>query len=312
MPINSQKIDVHHHIVPKEYLKALASVGVKNAVGEPFPQWDIENTLSFMDRQGIALALTSISAPGIFFGDSDFTQKLARQCNEISARIVSEYPNRFGAFAILPLPDIEASLVELDYALDTLKLDGVTLLTNIGGIYIGDTHYEELFTELNRRKVVVFVHPSVPPLDTLPMIIKPAVLEFVFDTTRAIANLIHRGAAKRFPNIRFIFSHAGGTAPFITWRITFGNKKIIDQLKNFYYDTAVSATPYTLSSLLNLVESKQVLFGSDYPFLPERAVNQMNKGFENYDFDAETRIKILRENALALFPRFKQIIFEKQ
>ena len=309
MPINSQKIDVHHHIVPKEYLGALASIGIKNAVGEPFPQWDIENTLTFMDRQGITVAITSISAPGIFFGENSFTQKLARQCNEISASIVNKYPNRFGAFAILPLPDIEASIVELEYALDILKLDGVTMLSNIGGIYIGDTHYDELFFELNRRKVVVFVHPSVPPLDTLPMIIKPAILEFVFDTTRAIVNLIHRGATKRFPDIRFIFSHAGGTAPFITWRITFGNKKVIDQLKHFYYDTAVSATPYTLSSLLNLVETTQVLFGSDYPFLPERVVNLMNKGLENYDFDAESRSRIMQQNALALFPRFEEIIF---
>jgi predicted TIM-barrel fold metal-dependent hydrolase len=299
------KIDIHHHIVPKEYLSALSSIGITNAVGEPFPQWDIENTLAFMDRQGIAIAITSISAPGIYFGDVSFTQKLARQCNEISARMVNKYPNRFGAFAILPLPDIEASIVELEYALDTLKLDGVVLLTNIGGIYLGDTHYEELFFELNRRKAVVFVHPSVPPLDTLPMIIKPAVLEFVFDTTRAIANLIHRGNLKGFPGIRFIFSHAGGTAPFITWRITFGNKKIIDQLKCFYYDTAVSATPFALSSLLKLVDPSHILFGSDYPFLPERVVKLMNDGLKSYDeIDNKSQIAIGRNNALSLFPRF--------
>jgi predicted TIM-barrel fold metal-dependent hydrolase len=309
MPINSQKIDVHHHIVPKEYLTALASVGIKNAVGEPFPQWDIENSLAFMDRQGIAIAINSISAPGIYFGDNDFTQKLARKCNEISTHVVNEYPNRFGAFAILPLPDIEASIVELEYALDTLKLDGVVLLTNFGGIYIGDAHYDDLFYELNRRKAVVFVHPSVPPLDTLPMIIKPAVLEFVFDTTRAIVNLIHRGATKRFPNISYIFSHGGGTVPFITWRITFGNKKIINQLKRFYYDTAVSATPYTLSSLLSLVEPTQVLYGSDYPFLPERVVKLMNEGLQNYNFEREIFTKIVQQNAITLFPRFKEIMF---
>ena len=309
MTIESHKIDVHHHIVPKEYLASLASVGIKNAVGEPFPQWDVESTIKFMDRQGIAVAITSISVPGIYFGNIDFTRKLARKCNEISARVVSQYPKRFGAFAILPLPDIEASIVELEYALDTLKLDGVVLFTNIGGIYLGDAHYEELFFELNRRKAVVFVHPNVPPLDAMPMIIKPAVLEFVFDTTRAIVNLIHRGATKRFPDIRFIFSHAGGTAPFITWRITFGNKKIINQLKRFYYDTAVSATPYTLSSLLNLVESTQILYGSDYSFLPERVVKLMNEGLQNYEFDTEARTRIMQENALALFPRFKEIVF---
>ncbi|MFX1281636.1 MAG: amidohydrolase family protein [Promethearchaeota archaeon] len=309
MPLNSQKIDVHHHIVPKEYLAALASVGIKNAVGEPFPQWDIEDTLSFMNREGIAIAINSVSAPGIYFGDTNFSQKLARKCNEISARMVNKYPNRFGAFTILPLPDIEASVVELEYALDTLRLDGVALLTNFGGIYIGDAYYDDLFNELNRRKAVVFVHPNVPPLDALPMIIKPAVLEFVFDTTRAIVNLIHRGAAKRFPDIRFIFSHGGGTVPFITWRITFGNKKIINQLKRFYYDTAVSATSYTLSSLLSLVEPTHVLYGSDYPFLPERVVKIMNDGLQNYDFERETLMNIFQQNALNLFPRFKEIIF---
>ena len=308
MPIDSQKIDVHHHIVPKEYLAALASVGIKNAVGEPFPQWDIESTLAFMDRQGIAITINSISAPGIYFGDIDFTRKLARKCNEISERVVSEYPHRFGAFAVLPLPDIEASIIELEYALDTLNLDGVVLLTNFGGIYLGDAYYDDLFYELNRRKAVVFVHPSIPPLDTLPVIIKPAILEFVFDTTRAIANLIHRGATKRFPDIRFMFSHGGGTVPFITWRITYGNKKIINQLKRFYYDTAVSATPYALSSLSSLVEPTQILYGSDYPFSPERVVTLMNDGLQNYDFEREALTKVVQQNALTLFPRFKEIL----
>jgi predicted TIM-barrel fold metal-dependent hydrolase len=309
MLISSQKIDIHQHVVPEEYLKALSSVGIKNAVGEPFPHWNIENTLAFMDREGIAVAINSISAPGIYFGDNDFTQKLARKCNEISAQIVHEYPNRFGALAILPLPDIETSIVELEHALDTLELDGVVLLTNFEGIYIGDAYYDELFHELNRRKAVVFVHPSVPPSDALPMIIKPAVLEFVFDTTRAIVNLIHRGATKRFPDISFIFAHGGGTVPFITWRITFGNKKIIDQLKRFYYDTAVSATPYALNSLLSLVEPTQVLYGSDYPFLPEKVVNVMNEGLLNYDFERDALMKIFQQNAIKLFPRFKENVF---
>ncbi len=306
MTIEPHRIDIHHHIVPKEYLASLASVGINNAVGEPFPKWDIESTLEFMNRQGIATAITSISAPGIYFGNIDFTRKLARECNEISARIVSEYPKRFGAFAILPLPDIEASIVELEYALDILNLDGVTLLTNIGGLYLGDSHYNELFSELNRRKSVVFVHPNTPPLDKLPMVIKPAILEFVFDTTRAIANLIHRGTTKRFPNVRFIFSHGGGTVPFITWRISFGNQKIIKQLKQFYYDTAVSATPYAFNSLLELVDPSHILFGSDHPFLPENVVKIMNDGIESYEgFDVYAKNAITRENTLTIFPKFR-------
>jgi predicted TIM-barrel fold metal-dependent hydrolase len=292
MATNSHKIDVHHHIVPKEYLSSLASVGIKNAVGEPFPNWDIEKSIAFMDRQGIDIAFTSISAPGIYFGNTDFTRKLARECNEISAQLVNKHPDRIGAFAVLPLPDIEASLVELEYALDILSLDGVTLLTNIEGLYLGDAKYNEIFSELNRRKSVIFVHPNTPPLDKVPMVIKPAILEFVFDTTRAIANLIHTGTAKRFPDIRFIFSHGGGTIPFITWRVSFGNKKIIDQLKRFYYDTAVSATPYAFSSLLKLVDPSHVLFGSDYPFLPEKVVKFMNEGLNNYGFDPNDLISI--------------------
>lgn len=305
MITNSHKIDVHHHIVPKEYFKSLASIGINNAVGEPFPNWEIENSLAMMDRQGIDIAITSISAPGIYFGNIDFTRKLARKCNEISANMVNKFPDRFGAFAVLPLPDIEASLVELEYALDTLNLDGVTFLTNIGGIYLGNAKYNEIFSELNRRKSVIFVHPNTPPLDTLPMVVKPAILEFVFDTTRAIANLIHTGTTKRFPEIRFVFSHGGGTVPFITWRISFGNKKIIEQLKCFYYDTAVSATPYTFSSLLKLVDPSHILFGSDYPFLPEKVVKFMNEGLNNYGFDSNTLLSIEQENALSLFPRFK-------
>ena len=152
-------------------------------------------------------------------------------------------------------------------------------------------------------------HTSVPPLDTLPMIIKPAVLEFVFDTPRAIVNLMHRGATKHFPDISFIFSHGGGTVPFITWRITFGNKKIINQLKRFYYDIAVSATPYTLSSLMSLVEPTQVLYGSDYPFLPERVIKLMNEGLQNHNFETEALKKIVQQNAVTLFPRFKEVFF---
>ena len=306
MTIEPHRIDVHHHIVPKEYLASLASVGINNAVGEPFPQWDIESTLEFMNRQKIATAIISISAPGIFFGNIDFTRKIARECNEISAQMINKYPNRFGAFAVLPLPDIEASMVELEYALDVLNLDGVTMLTNIEGLYIGHSNYSELFSELNRKKSVVFVHPNTPPLNKLPMVVKPAILEFVFDTTRAIANLIHSGTTKRFPNVRFIFPHGGGTVPYITWRISFGNRKIINQLKSFYYDTAVSATPYTFSSLLKLVEPSHILFGSDYPFLPEKVVQIMNDGIENYEeFDVDTRNAIERENALTLFPKFR-------
>ena len=306
MTMNINRIDIHHHILPPEYISSLAAIGVKTVDGVTFPKWDIESSLAFMERQGITAAITSISAPGIYFGDSDFRQDLARRCNEFSAHLVNKYPQRFGAFASLPLPDVENSIIELEYALDNLNLDGIVLLTNINGKYIGDPLFSDLFSELNRRKAVVFIHPNSPPLDKQPMPnFNAAVLEYVFDTTRAVANLIHGGTMKKYPNIRFILSHAGGTVPYLTWRISFGKKRLIDYLKRFYYGTALSCTSYALRSLQELVEPSQILFGSDYPFLPEQAASKMVEGFNNYDgFDTKTRTAIAYENALALFPRF--------
>lgn len=306
--IKPYRIDIHHHIVPSEYLTALANIGIKTAVGEPFPCWTPEKSIELMDRQGIRIAITSISAPGIYFGDADFTRALARECNEFSARLLKKYPQRFGAFAVLPVPDIKASLVELKYALDVLMLDGVVMLTNIDGVYIGDLKFNEILSELNQRKAVVFVHPNSPPADKLPMTsFRPAILEFVFDTTRAVANLVHGGAVKRYPDIRFIFSHAGGTVPYLTWRISFGNKKIINLLKRFYYDIALSATPYSLNSLLELVKSTQILFGTDYPFAPEPVTIKMIKELEDYNgLTTQDRTTIEQDNAFALFPRFNK------
>lgn len=157
------RTDVHHHIVPPEYVRALEGQGITNAIGAPFPAWDPETTLAVMDRNGIQTAVTSISAPGVFFGDVDFARTLARRCNEISARLVTDYPGRFGAFATLPLPDAEASLTELAYAADTLKLDGVVLLTNYAGRYLGGPVFEPVFAELNPLADAGVRSPCRPP-----------------------------------------------------------------------------------------------------------------------------------------------------
>ena len=305
--VKPYRIDVHHHILPLEYISALGKIGTRESAGIAFPQWDIEKSIALMDRKGIMAALVSISAPGIYFGNRDFTRDLARSCNEFSARLIQEYPQRFGAFAVLPLPDIEASLLELEYALEALNLDGVVLLTNINGQYLGDPAFENLFMELNRRKTVVFIHPNTPPAEMLPKTKVPsAVMEFVFDTTRAIANLIYTRTLKRYPDIRLIFSHAGGTAPFLAWRISMGDRKIIEALKSLYYDIALSATPYALRSLQETADPSHILFGSDYPFLPESLITSMVEGITYYDgFDTQTRVAIERDNALTLFPRFK-------
>ncbi|MFX1575348.1 MAG: amidohydrolase family protein [Promethearchaeota archaeon] len=306
MEKKAYRIDIHHHILPPEYLKSLAKVGITTAGNVGFPTWEPRDSLELMDRQGIATAITSISTPGIFFGDRVFTRDLARICNDFSAKLINKYPQRFGGFATLPLPDIEASLIELEYALDTLELDGVVLLSNINGKYLGDPEFEELFSELNRRRSVVFIHPHAPPNDKLPQLSFPtSVLEFVFDTTRAVANILHHGILKQFSNIRFILAHAGGTAPYLAWRITFGNKRLIKYLKNFFYDMAISATSYVLKTIMEVANPSKLLFGSDFPFVHERIVKEMIQGIGNYDdLDKEDCIAIERENALMLFPRF--------
>ena len=306
-PVN---IDVHHHIVPPVYKSALAKIGITSFGGLPFPTWNAQKTLDVMDLRGIATAITSISSPGIYFGDKQFAIDLARQCNEFSANLISDHETRFGGFAVLPLPDIDAALKELEYALDILKLDGVVLYSNVDGFYVGTSEFDELYADLNRRKAIVFIHPTVPAQDKFPaMDIPPSIMEFVFDTTRAIANLIVNKTIKRYPDIRFIVAHGGGTAPYIAWRISLLDYLLytdtINDLKSLYYDTALSASPYALRSLQELVAPAHILFGSDYPFAPEMAISLTIYGLNSFDgFDEKELSEINRENALDLFPQF--------
>ena len=314
------RIDVHHHIVPPDYREAIQRAGLSTPIpGVRFPAWDVESTLAMMDRQGIAAAITSIAEPGVYVGDIAVARDLARQCNEFSARLISDHPRgRFGALAVLPLPDVEAALRELEYALDTLKLDGVTLLSNYRGVYLGDDAFDALFAELNRRRTPVFIHPSTPAGHELPTFGYPVALyEFTFDTTRMVAHLLYSGTLDRYPDLRLILSHAGGTVPFLAYRLSLGPRlglvanprtpqDVMAALRRLYYDTATSATPYALSSLQVLADPSHVLFATDWPFLPEQLVAETVAGLAEYDgFDQEARLLIERENAAGLFPRVR-------
>ncbi len=323
MPSDSapHRIDVHHHIIPPDYVTALAKLGITRAGGVPFPDWNPQNTLDVMDRHGIATAITSISSPGVYFGDHSFSIQLARRCNDFSANLVRQYPKRFGAFAVLPLPDVHAALREVEYALDQLKLDGIILLTHYGGHYLGSPEFDALLDELNRRKTIVFIHPTDPPgANPLKSNLPSSLVEFVFETTRAIANLIYSGTLERCPHIRFIVSHAGGTAPYLAWRISLFQYRpgiqekvpqgVITYLKRLYYDTALSAAPYALRSLQELVDPTQILFGSDYPFAPESLTSATIRGLNDYKgFDEPILKTIAMENALNLFPRLSRSVF---
>lgn len=310
MEIKPYRIDIHHHILPPGYLSSLAKLNITTVDNTKFPPWNSELSLALMDRQNIAIAVTSISSPGVFFKDIEFTKNLARLCNNYSADLIKKYPNRFGSFAVLPLPDLDASLCELEYALDNLKLDGVGMLSNINGKYLGDPEFNDLFSALDRRNTVVFIHPNSPPPEKLPSLKFPsAILEFVFDTTRALANLLYNNIFQNYKHIKFIFAHAGGTAPYIAWRITFGNKRLNKYFKRLYYSTALSATKNVFRSLLELVDPSHVLFGSDFPFVHEIVVKEMIQEIvNNQDFDLNTRLMIEQTNALSLFPRLRSYI----
>ena len=315
MSAQPDRVDVHHHILPAVYTGALAKLGITGGGGVQFPAWDPASALAMLDRQGIATAVTSISAPGIHFGDDAAARDLARRCNELSAKLVADHPTRFGAFAVLPLPDVKGALLEAEYALDVLRLDGVVLLgSQSDGRYLGDPLFEDLMAELDRRSAVAFVHPAVPKSsEALPLDIPGAAIEFTFDTTRAALNLVWNGVVERRPNLRFILSHAGGTIPYLAYRIgLFGAlpavrerlpKGPLHYLKTFFYDTALSASPHPLRSLQELVPTEQILFGSDYPFAPEPITKASVDGIASYPgFDAAARAKVERANALALLP----------
>lgn len=224
MDETSGLIDVHHHIIPKEYLELLSEKGINKSLGMQFPPWSADEDLRVMDRNGISTAMVSISAPGVYFNDQDhsleFARDLSRQTNEICARLTSDYPERFGAFATLPLPDVDAAVAELKYAIGVLKLDGVVLLSNYDGYYLGDPRFDKLFTELDRLKTVVFIHPVTPPgIEESHLGLPEAIMDVCFDTTRTAFSLIINGVMKRYPNVHFILAHAGGTVPYTAARI---------------------------------------------------------------------------------------------
>lgn len=312
----SQRIDVHHHILPPDYVRIVgdARIGPLIVAGRT-PEWTPRHSIDAMDRNGISTAITSISAPGLWFGDDAQAQRLARHCNDYAAGLRSAFPGRFGVFACLPLPDVDASLEEITYSFDVLKADGMGLLTNYDGRYPGDPAFRPVFDELNRRRAVVYFHPTTAGSCSCFDMVPAATLDFPFDTTRAIASLLFSGTLARCRDIRFIFSHAGGTVPFLAERIARLERRpdfkdavpegVIAELRRLYYDTALSANPYTFSALLQLVTHDQILFGSDYPFAPEATMAATVDGLQKLGLDRAALHAIERGNALRLMPELQ-------
>ncbi len=312
----THRIDVHHHLIPDEYARALRDLGITEVAGRELPTWSAEESLATMDRHGIEVAVTSVSAPGVHFGDSAAARDLARRCNEASAETVAAHPHRFGMFATLPMPDLDASIDEAVHALDVLGADGIVLMSSHhDGTYLGDGRFDPLLAELDQRSAVVFVHPAIPTIASqIPVDIPVFAMEFTFDTTRAAFNLAFTGALERYPNISWILSHAGGTVPYLVGRfdlIWFQDPALVERapkggtayMSQLYYDTALSANPHALRSLAELVAPDHVLFGSDFPFAPDIATGMQVAGLAAYPgFDESERHLVERDNALRLLP----------
>ena len=273
------RIDVHYHYAPPAWLGAVKAV---NPAGQQvWDAWSTQRAVSDMDQNGVQKALLSISSPGLFFGDAAAAGRLARACNEYAAKMVADYPGRFGTFLALPLPDIDAALQEIAYGLDTLKATGVGMFTSYGGKLLGDPVFAPLFEELNRRRALIFVHPTSPACcSNLVPGIADANIEYATDTTRAIVRMIFSGSSRRYPNVRMIWSHAGGTLPFLDFRFireaqldrykTLLPDGFLPEAQRFYYDTAQAAQAAPMSALLKTVPLSHILFGTDYPYLSIR------------------------------------------
>jgi predicted TIM-barrel fold metal-dependent hydrolase len=307
-------IDLHHHFTPKAWLDYVK--------GRPLLQptvasWTLQQSLEDMDRGGVSAAVLSITNPGLWFGQPADTRKLARVCNEEGAEIVRAHPTRFGLFAALPMPDVTATLAEIAYAYDSLKADGVGLFTNYGDKWLGHPDFSPVMAELNRRKAVIAVHPTAADccrsLNYAPGV-GPGTLEYGTDTTRAIMGVTFSGDAVRFPDIRFIWSHAGGTAPFLAARIEGASASAKDALPNgfiaeakkFYYDVAGAANRGALISLQQLVGPSQIVFGTDFPPGAKSAVVAKALTDSGLFNDADRRA-LDRDNAIRLIPRLGRL-----
>lgn len=304
------RIDVHHHFYPPEYRRVMGKYGQMPAV----KGWTLENTLEELDHNSVDTAMLSLSPPGVHQGTLDETRTLARAINEHAAKLRAERPARFGHFATIPMPDVDACLTEIAYAMDTLDADGVQLMTSYGDKWPGHPDFDPVFDELNRREAVVFLHPLEPDCCVgLIEWVPPPLAEFTADTTRCVYSMLLSGLLSRCPDIEFILCHSGSSVPIFAGRaevMGFGEtfaanlpNGIHHELKRLNYDIALAANRPALAALFAYVSSSQVLLGTDYPF---GDTAETIRGLEAFGLNAADNDAIFRGNAERLIPRLKE------
>jgi predicted TIM-barrel fold metal-dependent hydrolase len=310
-------IDTHHHFYPPDYQKAWLDWEDAHKISHFANQvgWTREKAVEELDKNGVATGVLSIaSTPGTWFGlDAAGAESMVRICNDYGAEMTRDYKGRFGLFATLSMLDVDATLREIEYVFDTLKADGVGLQTNYGDKWLGHDFYKPVFEELNRRKAVVYVHPLVADCcGHLSVGAFPAVIEVPHDTTRAITNLLLSGTLARLRDIKWLFSHAGGTIPMLAGRIdafysqrahaagSFAPDGIEAELRRLHYDTANATSAPAMAALMKLVPTTQITFGSDYPYFPLSQIETLRK----MGLPLDDLWRIESGNAARLIPRF--------
>lgn len=323
------RIDTHQHVLPPFYARQLRRRGIRPG-GVQVPSWSRRAVLRMMDRNGIRVGMLSVSDPGARLGGGALARRTARDLNEYLASLVDEQPDRFGFFATLTLPDVEGALEELGYACDELHADGVVLLANAAGRYLGDPLFTPLLAELDRRGTTVFVHPGTLPAEPVPRV-PASTVDYLLDTSRTAVDLILSGALERFPGIKFILAHGGGFVPYSAYRILLtmiaqepghrrflvalrqehAKRKKLQVFRKFYWDTALKASPAALPSLFEVADLRNITFGTDWPFAPRPAVSFVTRELDRYAMPEWLREAIDHDNALRLFTRIRVLADEE-
>jgi predicted TIM-barrel fold metal-dependent hydrolase len=305
------RIDVHAHIVPPSWLNAMDVIGRKDA---RLANWSPQKMLEDMDKGGVATSILSPTTPQVTPLGKDTAARISRESNEYSKKLESDHAGRFGTFAMLPLPNIDGSLKEIAYAFDTLKVDGVGIMTSYGDKWLGYPEFEPVWAELNRRKATVYTHPTgANCCVNLVKGVDEAYIEFGTDTTRSIFTLIFSGFGEKYPDINWIWSHGGGSLTSFYERFTvqaisrppYAGKitrdQVEKQIRRYYYDTAAIPNDVTMSALIKMVPMSQIVFGSDFPYRFAREYAAYLPTF----FKGDDLKAVDRNNALRLIPRLK-------
>ncbi|MBO3682081.1 amidohydrolase family protein [Streptomyces sp. NEAU-YJ-81] len=313
-------IDIHAHFVTDRYIEAARSAGHHHPDGmTTWPRWDAAEHLLLMDRHGIRTAVLSLSSPGVHFGDDEAARRLSREVNEYGAGIGRRHPGRFGHFACLPLPDVAGAMDELAHCLDVLGSDGVAVMTNTHGVYLGDPRYEPLWSELDRRRAVVFVHPTSPPRAGAVDLARPRpMLEFVFDSARTVSDLVFAGVFQRHPAIQWVFTHGGGALPLLADRMELfrtliagidpaddTHPSVQEQIGRSWFDMAGTPFPHQIPALAASFGTDRILYGSDYCWTPTAGVGTQIASLQTAEQPSpDTWRALTTRNAERLMPQF--------